>query len=129
MSYLARLKGDFSEKPIPNELTKPTKAPSVSFVSAPSKHISEIEAANGLDSGEIAADPTAETRRQRVLRMLRENPTITYAMVTDTSADPETVILVLAIRDKGACEILIPRDRYDGMLLLDLIERHGATVH
>ena len=45
MSYLARLKGEFSEKPLRSELTKPTKAPSVSFVSGRSSSISENEKA------------------------------------------------------------------------------------
>jgi hypothetical protein len=44
MSYLARLKAEFSGKTLPNELTKPTKPPSGSFVSAPSRHVSDIEA-------------------------------------------------------------------------------------
>ncbi len=56
-------------------------------------------------------------------------------MVTDTQADPDAVILALAIR--GAmpnggtvtCELAIPRAKYDGVLLLDLLERHGGTVH
>lgn len=74
-------------------------------------------------------DPTAEARRQRVLEMLNRNPTAKYVVVTDTESDPEVVILVLAIRGRATCELRIPRDRYDGPLLLDLIERHGATVH
>ena len=47
----------------------------------------------------------------------------------DTEADPEAVLLTLAIRGQATCELRIPRDRYDPFLLLDLIERHGATVH
>ncbi len=39
------------------------------------------------------------------------------------------VLKALAIRGKATCEFQIPRDRYDGFLLLDLIERHGGTIH
>ena len=74
-------------------------------------------------------DPAAEARRQRVLAMLAERPGIRYAVLTDTQADPEAVLLTLAIRGRATCELHIPRDRYDPFLLLDLIERHGATVH
>jgi hypothetical protein len=41
--YLARLKAKIQEKPIPKELTKPTKPTFVSFVSYRGRHISEIE--------------------------------------------------------------------------------------
>lgn len=62
MSYLAKLKAQFSGKALPSEPTKPTKARSVSFVSAPSRHISEIEGAN-----DPLPDPAMEARRSRVL--------------------------------------------------------------
>ena len=127
MSYLDRLKAEVSGKPLPSEPTKPTKAPSVSFVSAPSRHISEIEAAN--DSAETLPDPFAEARRQRVLAMLAEHPTVRYALLTDTEADPEAVLLTLAIRGRATFELRVPKDRYDPFLLLSLIERHGGTVH
>ena len=58
MSYLARLKAEFSKKGLPSELTKPTRAPSVSFDSTASSRIAEIEAdPNALP------DPAAEVRR------------------------------------------------------------------
>lgn len=82
------------------------------------------------DTGDVEPqpDPATEARRQRVLAMLGEQPGIKYAVVVD---DPDTdpVILALAIRDRATCELRIPRDRYDGVLLLDLIDRHGGTVH
>ena len=124
MNYLAKLKAEFSEKALPSELTKPTKAPSVSFVSAPSRHISEIEGAN-----EPLADPAMEARRTRVLAMLAANPSARYALVTDSEGDPEGILLTLAIRGRATCELCIPRDKYDPFLLLELMERHGGTVH
>ncbi len=73
-------------------------------------------------------DPAAEVRRQRVLAMLAERPGIKYAVVVD-NPDTDPVILALAIRDKGTCELRIHREKFDPFLLLDLIERHGGTVH
>lgn len=35
----------------------------------------------------------------------------------------------LAIRGKATCELRIPREKCDGVLFLDLLERHGATLH
>ncbi len=78
---------------------------------------------------EIRPDPAAEAHRQRVLAMLAERPGVRYAVLTDTSADPDNVIVALAIRGVGTCELRIPRTKYDGVLLLDLIEKHSGTVH
>lgn len=95
--------------------------------------VAKVAVANGHDaandSSDTLPDPRAEARRQRVLEILAENPTARYAVLTDTQADPEAVLLTLAIRGQATCEFRIPRARYDPFLLLDLIERHGATVH
>lgn len=90
--------------------------------------LDELRAAND-GAYEALPDAAAEARRQRVLAMLRDSPTVRYAVVTDTDSDPDAVIVTLAIRGRATCELLIPRDRYDGALLLDLIERHSGTVH
>jgi hypothetical protein len=49
----------------------------------------------------------AEARRQAVLSMLANEPGITYALTSDTEADPDAVIITLAIRDKATCELKI----------------------
>jgi hypothetical protein len=74
-------------------------------------------------------DPQADARRQRALEMLADRPAAGYALVTDLESDPEAVIVALAIRGRATCELRIPRDKYDGLLLLDLIERHCETMH
>jgi hypothetical protein len=92
--------------------------------------VATVAVANPRDE-EIDAlpDPAAEARRQRVLAILAERPGIRYAVLTDIPADPDAVILTLAIRGKATCELRIPRDRYDPYLLLDLLDKHRATVH
>ena len=90
--------------------------------------LAELRAAND-GAIESLPDPAAEARRQKVLVMLAANPGARYALVTDTESDPEGVILALAIRGRATCELRIPRAKYDPFLLLDLIERHGGTVH
>jgi len=93
-------------------------------------HKAELLAALPTAGGDdLMPDPTAEARRQRVLAMLAGRPDVRYSLVTDTEADSEAVILALAIRDVGTCELRIPKAKYDPFLLLDLIERHGGTVH
>ena len=90
--------------------------------------ITELRAANDC-AYEALPDPAAEARRQRVVAMLAENPGIQYAVTTDADADPEVVILILAIRGRATCELRIPRAKYDPFLLLTMIERHGGMVH
>ncbi len=97
--------------------------------------LSRAEAERLALAADTLPDPAAEARRKRVLAMLAERPGIRYAVLTDSQADPAAVILAIAIR--GAltnggtvtCELEIPRTKYDGVLLLDLLERRGATVH
>ena len=73
---------------------------------------------------ELARAQTAarEERRQRLLQMMAEDDQPKkYYWITDIKADPDWVILALAIRDVGTCELLIPRERYDPFLLLESI--------
>lgn len=64
-----------------------------------------------------------EQRREKVLRMLEENPGTQRAFVTDTESDPDNVIMTMAIRDTGTCEILIPQGKYDPFAVLEVIEK------
>jgi hypothetical protein len=73
-------------------------------------------------------DPSKE-RLQQVEALLHANPNLTYVLITNKTSDPHNVIFALAIRGRAAFELLIPRDRYDEPLLLDLVLRHGATTH
>jgi len=90
-------------------------------------HKAELLAAL-TNEGDPLPDPAAESRRQRVLAMLAERPGVRYAVVVD---DPDTdpVRLMVGIRDVATFEVEIPKSKYDPVLLLDLIERHGGTVH
>lgn len=79
----------------------------------------------GKTTSEPLPDPAMEARRQRVLVGLAQRPGLRYAVLADTEADPEAVMLALAIRDVGTCELRVPRAKFDPFVLLDLIERHG----
>lgn len=64
-----------------------------------------------------------ERRREKVLALLAEKPGIQRAFLTDAEADPDGVILAIAIRGVASFEMLIPREKYDAFLLLELIQR------
>ncbi len=57
--------------------------------------------------------------------MLEDRPETRRAFLTDCESDPNHVIVALAIRGIGTCEILIPRDKYDPFAVLEAIERAG----
>ena len=71
----------------------------------------------------IIAELRREERREKVLRMLAENPNIQRAFVTDTKSDSNSVILTFAIRDQYTFEMMIPREKYDAFLLLELMDK------
>ena len=71
-------------------------------------------------------DGGMDRRRDWVLRMLRDRPEITRAVVADGDLDP--VVVTLAVRNVGTCELLIPADRWDPFNFLRLLERHGGRA-
>ena len=80
----------------------------------------------GKATSEPLPEPAIEARRQRVLTMLAERPGVRYAVLSDTKADQNTVMLALAILGVGTCELRIPRAKFDPFVLLDLIDWHGV---
>lgn len=74
-----------------------------------------------------APDPAVQERRQRAVAKLAANPGLRIAVVCDGEGDP--VPVAVAIRDKGTCEVLIPRARFDPLALLELVARNGGEVH
>ncbi len=90
--------------------------------------LEELRAAND-GAFDTLPEAATEARRHKVLAMLRERPTVRYAVLTDTDSDPDAVIVALAIRGRASCELLIPRAKWDGVLFLELLEGHCGTVH
>jgi hypothetical protein len=70
---------------------------------------------------ERATEYACEQRRQKVLKMLAENPDRQRAYITDTETDQDNVILTVAIRGMAAFEMLIPKIKYDPFLLFEMI--------
>lgn len=96
-------------------------------------HLAELLASLSMEPGgepdatiDLQFDHAAEARRERVLAMLEAHPGARYAFLTDTRADPEVVIVALAIRGQVTCELRIPRKKWDGVLFLEFLERHAV---
>jgi hypothetical protein len=69
----------------------------------------------------IIAELKREERRLKVLAILAEDPDSQRAIISDLNSDPENVILTIAIRDQYTFEMAIPKDRYDGFHVLEII--------
>lgn len=70
-----------------------------------------------------------ESRREKLLQMLRDNPNVKYAMLSDLISEPAYAIVAVAIRGVATADIWIERDKYDGPAIIDMVERCGNTVH
>jgi hypothetical protein len=56
------------------------------------------------------------------------DPGLRYAVEAHDDDDPDAVILTVAIRGEAACEIRIPKSRYDAFALLELLDKHATRV-
>lgn len=73
-------------------------------------------------------DYATAARPERLVDMLEAQPSARYAVFADDRTFPEAVIIGLAIRSRATCELRIPRDKWDGVLFLESLERHLGTV-
>lgn len=60
----------------------------------------------------------------KAIRKLHGDPGLRYEVEAHDDIDLEAVILTLAIRGEAACELRIPKSRYDAFALMELIEKH-----
>jgi hypothetical protein len=73
----------------------------------------------------ILCELQREHRREKVLALLEGKH---FALFVDNDkTDP--VIATVGIRDVATFELAIPRHSYDGMVLLELIEKHYGEKH
>ena len=77
---------------------------------------------------ETLQDRQREARRQKIIAMLEAAPGTRYAVhVADASTDP--VVVAVGIRKIATFELEIPHKCYDGMALLELIEKHSGEKY
>ena len=96
---------------------KPVLVPSVAKVA--SVAVAKQKSGKVVFPGDIKI----EERKSKVLKMLADQPGIQRAFLTDTEADPQHVIVTIAIRDQYTFEMLISKKKYDAFLLLEVIEK------
>jgi len=90
------------------------------------------------EPGAIAATPVEQMRRQlpkpseidkRSMRALAMLDKCTALRAIFNTVVGDEVILTVAIRGLGTCELSIPKTKFDPWRLLELVERHGAATH
>ena len=85
------------------------------------------------DAEKVFAPPNAtEDVKQQALGRLKLDPNVRYALVT-TNPDTDPVLLTLYLRSTNqsivTCDLLIPKAKYDPILLEELLKKHGGTIH
>lgn len=101
----------------------PIHTPSVATVAS-------VNVATETDDGKpkTLLDRQREARRQKIIAMLEASPGTRYAVhVADASTDP--VVVAVGIREVATFELEIPHKCYDGMVLLELIEKHSGEKY
>lgn len=73
---------------------------------------------------DFLAQARSWARQEKVNRMLARNPALRLAVVVEDEGD--RYVAAVGIRGQGVAEYGIDRDRYDGLKLLELVERHGG---
>lgn len=76
-----------------------------------------------IDAGAVSARSAPDSW---ALDVLDAHPDAPYGAHVDTTTDP--VRVVVAIRGIALCEVLIPRERWDGVRFLELLEKLGGSV-
>ena len=94
----------------------------IDLVQGKSAKVSEVNKSPSLLSKK------QEVRHQKVIDMLESAPGTRYAMyVGDASTDP--VIVTVCIRGGATFELVIPYEMFDGMALLEFIDRKNGVNH
>ena len=72
---------------------------------------------------ECAYELKRKERRAKALAILADDPKAPRAIIADTNADPDNVILTIAIRNQYSFEMTIPKAKYDPFTLLEFINK------
>ena len=67
----------------------------------------------------IIQELQAEKRRLNVFDKLNQDPNLKRALFVDSESDAKNVIIAIAIRDLGSCEMIIPKSRFDSWKFLE----------
>lgn len=72
----------------------------------------------------------AEHRLNKVSQMLNNDLSIKRAVITDVESDAENVIMTIAIRDVAMFEVFILKSKFDGLAILQILEKlNYETTH
>jgi hypothetical protein len=73
---------------------------------------------------EPATDSAVDSRRRRVIDWFDRNPKLQRVILAEDAADQ--VHVMVGLRGAATFELTIPRERYDGIALLELIEKYSG---
>jgi hypothetical protein len=78
---------------------------------------------------QTADGDAAQVRKARALAFLEAHPNVKRACFADVESDPAHVILTVALREPwGAMELLVRREKFDALVLMELSLRYPDTA-
>ena len=78
----------------------------------------------------IIRELQAEKRRFNVLDKLNQDLNLKRTLIVDSESDEINVIITIAIRDIGSCEMMIPKTRFDSWKFLEFCDLNFSdTLH
>jgi hypothetical protein len=82
-----------------------------------------------LDALEGGAGLIAFARQRKALAFLEAHPNVKRTCFADVESDPANIILTVALREPwGVVEVLVRRERFDALALMDLSLRYPDTA-
>ena len=121
---------------VPKNLGQPKPAPEAKPQApqvAPSENnvkVSETGQSAALaEVGEQDKLRAQEARFQKIGKMLAEDSSRRYALISDGDGDPENVIVTLGIQGQAIVEFAVSKVAYDPFRLLELVDRQSTRQH
>ena len=71
----------------------------------------------------VLAELKREERRKKILNMLADKPSSQRTVIADLDSNFDNVILTIAIKDQYMFEMLVPKNKYDPFMILELISK------
>ncbi|MGH8729783.1 MAG: hypothetical protein ACREV9_16875 [Burkholderiales bacterium] len=86
---------------------------------------SDAQATRVCAAGAASNFRAADERRKKVLDMLDASRGLRYALVSCAASNRNDMLLSLAIRELGTCELAIPRTKYNAFKVLEIVSMYA----
>jgi hypothetical protein len=100
-------------------------------LAAPASPAQQLELANApaIDPDAQAEARAAAELTERLQARMADRPDFDLLVLADDNLLPDAVLVAVGRRGAFTCVLRVDPERYDGLRLLELVGRHGGTIH